>query len=292
MRSLLAEQVQRLGRLLGQADDAGRVPGCAARLDGRRVSDTVGLPDTARTAGILPGSAARLPAVMRPCKASPVNRTRTRLGLAAPVPLAAPALRVLAVRPAGGGRRAARCSWPLVPLRYLYALVRDFIRGDLGLRAMGLVYSSLFALVPVIAVSFSVLTAFGYHRELEPVLFEFLRPLGVKGYELTAEHHAVRRERADHGARHRRFRVPVLHRDHHDPEGGGRAQLHLARRAPAQPRQAHQRIPRDHAGGPGGRRGRARAADQDRGERGHGPPVRDSAAARSSAKAARTSRPT
>lgn len=72
------------------------------------------------------------------------------------------------------------------PLRYLYALVRDFVRGDLGLRAMGLVYTSLFALVPVIAVSFSVLRAFGYHRQLEPMLFEFLRPLGPRGYELTA----------------------------------------------------------------------------------------------------------
>ena len=82
------------------------------------------------------------------------------------------------------GGRALRLA--LVPLRYLYALGRDFMRGDLGLRAMGLVYSSLFALVPVIAVAFAVLTAFGYHRELEPVLFEFLRPLGVKGYELTA----------------------------------------------------------------------------------------------------------
>jgi Predicted membrane protein len=75
----------------------------------------------------------------------------------------------------------------LVPLRYGYAIVRDFIRGDLGLRAMGLVYSSLFAVVPVIAVSFSVLKAFGYHREIEPVLFEFLRPLGPKGYELTVD---------------------------------------------------------------------------------------------------------
>jgi membrane protein len=79
---------------------------------------------------------------------------------------------------------AARLA--LGPLRYLYALVRDFLRGELGLRAMSLVYSSLFALVPGIAVSFSVLKAFGYHRELEPVLFEFLRPLGVRGYELTA----------------------------------------------------------------------------------------------------------
>jgi membrane protein len=73
-----------------------------------------------------------------------------------------------------------------VPLRFGYALLRDFLRGDLGLRAMSLVYTSLFALVPFIAVTFSVLKAFGYHRELEPVLFEFLRPLGVRGYELTA----------------------------------------------------------------------------------------------------------
>ena len=74
-----------------------------------------------------------------------------------------------------------------IPLRYAYALLRDLFGGDLGLRAMGLVYSSLFALVPVIAVSFAVLKAFGYHRELEPVLYEFLRPLGTKGYELTAK---------------------------------------------------------------------------------------------------------
>jgi membrane protein len=86
--------------------------------------------------------------------------------------------------PAEVGGRALHLA--LVPLRYLYALARDFIRGDLGLRAMGLVYSSLFALVPVIAVSFFFLKAFGYQRELEPVLFEFLRPLGVRGYELTA----------------------------------------------------------------------------------------------------------
>ena len=73
------------------------------------------------------------------------------------------------------------------PLRYAYALLRDLFGGDLGLRAMGLVYSSLFALVPVVAVSFAVLKAFGYHRELEPVLAEFLRPLGDKGIELTVK---------------------------------------------------------------------------------------------------------
>ena len=75
--------------------------------------------------------------------------------------------------------------WLAFPLRYLYALLRDLARGDIGLRAMSLVYSTLFAIVPVVAVAFSVLKAFGYHRELEPVLFEFLRPLGDQGYELT-----------------------------------------------------------------------------------------------------------
>jgi membrane protein len=80
----------------------------------------------------------------------------------------------------------AALRWVAAPLRYLYALLRDLGRGDLGLRAMSLVYSTLFAIVPVIAVAFSVLKAFGYHRELEPILFEFLRPLGEQGYELTA----------------------------------------------------------------------------------------------------------
>ena len=81
------------------------------------------------------------------------------------------------------GGRALR--WVTLPLRYLYALLRDLGRGELGLRAMSLVYSTLFAIVPVIAVAFAVLKAFGYHRELEPVLFEFLRPLGEQGYTLT-----------------------------------------------------------------------------------------------------------
>lgn len=86
--------------------------------------------------------------------------------------------------PSGAANRALQ--FVLVPLRYLYALLRDLARDDLGLRAMGLVYSSLFAIVPVAAVSFSVLAAFGYHRQLEPMLLEFLRPLGERGYELTA----------------------------------------------------------------------------------------------------------
>jgi len=81
------------------------------------------------------------------------------------------------------GGRALR--WLALPLRYLYALLRDLLRGDLGLRAMSLVYSTLFAIVPVIAVAFAVLKAFGFHRELEPILYEFLKPLGSEGTALA-----------------------------------------------------------------------------------------------------------
>jgi membrane protein len=75
--------------------------------------------------------------------------------------------------------------WVFVPLRLAYALLRDIVRGSLGLHAMGLVYSTLFAIVPLIAVAFAVLQAFGFHRELEPVLYEFLRPLGEQGHALA-----------------------------------------------------------------------------------------------------------
>ncbi len=51
---------------------------------------------------------------------------------------------------------------------------------------MSLVYSTLFALVPLIAVAVAVLQVFGYQSALEPVLNEFLRPLGAQGRELAA----------------------------------------------------------------------------------------------------------
>ena len=76
-------------------------------------------------------------------------------------------------------------GWLAAPLRYVYALLRDLAQGGLGLRAMSLVYLTLFALVPIVAVAFAMLKAFGFDRELEPVLFEFLRPLGDQAYVIT-----------------------------------------------------------------------------------------------------------
>ncbi|MBT8132828.1 MAG: YihY/virulence factor BrkB family protein, partial [Gammaproteobacteria bacterium] len=70
-------------------------------------------------------------------------------------------------------------------MRFPYALVRDAVRGELTLRAMSLVFTTLLAIVPLIAFSFSVLKAFGIHRQVQPLLYSFLQPLGAEGVELT-----------------------------------------------------------------------------------------------------------
>ena len=70
-------------------------------------------------------------------------------------------------------------------LRVLYSLIRDIVAGQLTLRAMSLVYTTLLSMVPLIAFSFSVLKGFGFHKQAEPLLYSFLEPLGPKGVELT-----------------------------------------------------------------------------------------------------------
>lgn len=74
--------------------------------------------------------------------------------------------------------------WLVEGARLLHNLVRDLAAGQLTLRAMSLVYTTLLSLVPLLAVSFSVLKAFGVHNQLTPVLFNFLAPLGENGVEL------------------------------------------------------------------------------------------------------------
>ena len=70
-------------------------------------------------------------------------------------------------------------------LRYPVAVLRDLSGGQLNLRAMGLVYTTLLALIPALALSFVVLRAFGLHRELEPLVLEFFRPVGAGAVPLT-----------------------------------------------------------------------------------------------------------
>ncbi len=72
--------------------------------------------------------------------------------------------------------------------RFSQALGRDIIAGQLTLRAMSLVYTTLLSLVPLLAFSFSLLKGVGVHRQLEPLLKSFLAPIGEEqSAELTAE---------------------------------------------------------------------------------------------------------
>jgi membrane protein len=66
-------------------------------------------------------------------------------------------------------------------LRYPYAVIRDLLGGEINLRAMGLVYTTLLSLIPLLALSFAILAAFGVSRDLQPIVFEFFRPMGNPG---------------------------------------------------------------------------------------------------------------
>ena len=78
-------------------------------------------------------------------------------------------------------------SFLIKSLRLFSVAIHEFTEGQLTLRAMSLVYSTLLSIVPIIAISFSVLKAFGVHNEiLEPFMINFLAPLGDKGVEITS----------------------------------------------------------------------------------------------------------
>ncbi len=66
-------------------------------------------------------------------------------------------------------------------LRIFYGTFQDLKSGLPSLRAMSLVYTTLLSIVPLLAVSFSVLKGFGAHNQLEPALINLLEPLGEKG---------------------------------------------------------------------------------------------------------------
>ena len=72
-------------------------------------------------------------------------------------------------------------------LRVAHLLFRELLGGELNLRAMSLVYTTLLSIVPLLAVSFSVLKGFGFHARLETYLFGImLEPLGPSGADVAA----------------------------------------------------------------------------------------------------------
>jgi membrane protein len=72
-------------------------------------------------------------------------------------------------------------------LRYAFGLIRDMVSGQITLRAMSLVYTTLLSVVPLIAFSFSVLQGLGVHNQLQPFLYDFLEPLGEQGAVITTQ---------------------------------------------------------------------------------------------------------
>jgi len=70
-------------------------------------------------------------------------------------------------------------------LRYPAALIRDWLSGDISIRAMSLAYTTLLSLVPLMVFSFAILKGLGARADLRLIVHEFLRPVGSAATQLT-----------------------------------------------------------------------------------------------------------
>lgn len=69
--------------------------------------------------------------------------------------------------------------------QFFHLLFLKYYENMLGLRAASLTYATLLSLVPLLAVTFSVLKAFGVQQLIEPFLTQALAPLGPERIEIT-----------------------------------------------------------------------------------------------------------
>ena len=83
------------------------------------------------------------------------------------------------------GAMSASRAGVMTLARLLLVLLRDLAYGQLTLRATSLVYTTLLSLVPLLALSFSVLKAFGVYNQIDPILLKFLAPLGEKSVDAS-----------------------------------------------------------------------------------------------------------
>ena len=72
-------------------------------------------------------------------------------------------------------------------VRMLHVVSVEVINGNLRLRALGLVYTSILSLVPLMAFAFAVLKGFGVQNKLQPLLLNLFSALGPKGVEITGK---------------------------------------------------------------------------------------------------------
>ena len=95
-------------------------------------------------------------------------------------------------------RYLARKLWPasepgsvglrrlLRAARYLFALSRDLATGELTLRAMSLVYTTMLAIVPLLGFAFALAKVLGFDAQLQPILLRVLEPIGAGASDLAA----------------------------------------------------------------------------------------------------------
>ena len=72
----------------------------------------------------------------------------------------------------------------VLSFRIIWKVASDLHAGQLNLRAMSLVYTTILSLVPLLAISFSVLKGFGVHEQLYDLSSQLLEPLGEQGKEI------------------------------------------------------------------------------------------------------------
>jgi membrane protein len=70
-------------------------------------------------------------------------------------------------------------------LRFPAAITRDWLAGEINVRAMSLAYTTLLSLVPLLVFSFSILKAIGARGDLRYLLHQFFRPMGAAANQLT-----------------------------------------------------------------------------------------------------------
>jgi membrane protein len=70
-------------------------------------------------------------------------------------------------------------------LRLLYIVANGFVESNVPRQAAALTFTMLLSIAPFLAVTFSLLRAFGVPNRLQPFLAELLAPLGPSANEIT-----------------------------------------------------------------------------------------------------------
>ena len=82
----------------------------------------------------------------------------------------------------------APAAFAIKAMRVTVAVIRDLLEGQITLRSMGMVYSTLLSLVPLLAISFSLMKGLGVvDNKLEPMLLNLVAPMGVQGEEIVTQ---------------------------------------------------------------------------------------------------------